>query len=66
MLVFTRKPTETVVILVGDKPIVVTLLGVQRDRARLGFEAPPEVPIHRGEIFALLQRDGRTRIRPQT
>ena len=47
MLVLTRKSGEAVVI--GDG-ITVTVLEVQGDRIRLGFNAPVDVPIHRQEI----------------
>ena len=47
MLVLTRKRGEAVVI--GDG-ITVTVLEVQGDRVRLGFNAPVDVPIHRQEI----------------
>jgi carbon storage regulator len=47
MLVLSRKRGERIVI--GDS-VTVTILDVQGDRVRLGFVAPPEVPIHREEI----------------
>jgi carbon storage regulator len=47
MLVLSRKVGERVVI--GDR-IVVTVLEVKGRQVRLGFEAPPNVPIWRGEL----------------
>jgi len=47
MLVLTRKPQEAVRI--GDD-IEVVVLEVHGDRVKLGFRAPAEVPIHRGEV----------------
>ena len=47
MLVLSRKPGEAIVIGNG---ITVTVIEVQGDRVRLGFTAPPEVPIHREEL----------------
>ena len=46
MLVLSRKVGERVVI--GDQ-IVVTVLEVKGRQVRLGFEAPPEIQIWRGE-----------------
>ena len=47
MLVFMRKPGERV--LVGDD-VEVTVLEVDGDRVKLGFNAPRYVPICRAEI----------------
>ena len=47
MLVLSRKVGERVVI--GDR-IVVTVLEVKGRQVRLGFEAPPDVQIWRGEL----------------
>ena len=47
MLVLSRKVGERVVI--GDN-IVVTVLEVKGRQVRLGFEAPPDIQIWRGEI----------------
>lgn len=51
MLVLTRKKGQRVVI--GEK-IEVTVLEVRGNRVRLGFEGPPEVPIHRHELHGKL------------
>jgi carbon storage regulator len=47
MLVLSRKPGERIVI---DGSISLMVLGVSGDRVRLGFEAPPRIPILREEI----------------
>src|SRR5262249_39001818 len=47
MLVLSRKVGERVVI--GDR-IVVTVLEVKGRQVRLGFEAPPDIQIWRGEL----------------
>jgi carbon storage regulator len=55
MLVLTRKPGQR--IRIGDE-IEVTLLEVSGDRVRLGFSAPPDVAIHRQEVYErILQND---------
>ena len=48
MLVLTRKLEESIVI--GDN-IVITILGVERDKVKIGISAPRELLILRGEIF---------------
>ena len=50
MLVLRRKIDESVIIRLGNQFIKVTLLGVERDRAKLGFTANAEVNIVREEI----------------
>lgn len=51
MLVLSRKRLEK--IRIGDD-IVVTVVAIDRDRIRLGFEAPRGVPIYREELLPLL------------
>jgi carbon storage regulator len=48
MLVFTRRRHET--IMIGDG-IEVRVLRVGREGVRLGIVAPPNVPVHRKEIY---------------
>lgn len=48
MLVLTRKTGESVVI--GDS-VRVTVIELSPGVVRLGFEAPPEVAIHREEVY---------------
>jgi len=55
MLHLTRRINEKVKI--GDD-ITIVVLGIDRGQVKLGFDAPPEVPIHREEIYTkiLLER----------
>jgi carbon storage regulator len=48
MLVFTRRRDEAIMIGEG---IEVRILRVGRDGVRLGIVAPPEVRVHRREIY---------------
>jgi carbon storage regulator len=52
MLVLSRKLNESIVI---NYDIVVTVLGVQGDRVRLGIKAPGEIPVHRQELYEKMQ-----------
>lgn len=48
MLVLSRKVGEKIYI--GDN-IVLTLVRIQGDKARIGIEAPRDIPVHRSEVL---------------
>ncbi len=52
MLILSRKPNQSIVI---NDDIVVTVLGVQGDKVRLGIDAPLEIPVHRQEVHCRIQ-----------
>jgi carbon storage regulator len=54
MLVLSRHRDET--IMIGDN-IAITVVDIRGDKVRLGVEAPPEVPVHRLEIFKKIQKE---------
>lgn len=54
MLILTRRLGETLTI--GDD-ITVTVLDVRGAQVRLGIDAPPQVPVHREEIYQKIQRE---------
>ncbi len=54
MLILTRKVGETLVI--GNE-IKITVLGYKANQVRLGIEAPPDVTVHREEIYQKIQND---------
>ena len=59
MLVLSRKVGEKIHI--ADN-IVLTVIRVQGDKVRLGFEAPREIAIHRNEVLErILEADARAR-----
>ena len=53
MLVLTRKRDESIV--VGDD-VIVTIVAIDGDRVRIGIEAPPEVAVHRLEVYEAIRR----------
>ena len=54
MLVLTRKLEESLVI---NEKIIVTVLGVEGDRVKLGIEAPKHIKIHRKEIYDAIMNE---------
>ena len=56
MLILSRKLNESIVI---DGRIVVKVLRIDKDAVKLGIQAPPELAVHRQEIYDLIQRGGK-------
>ena len=54
MLVLTRKSGESII--VGDD-ITVTVLEVKGGQVRLGIQAPPNVIIHRKELYEKIKSE---------
>jgi len=54
MLVLSRKVNESVVI---SGEIVITVVEIRDDKVRLGIEAPPQVAVHRREVFEAIRRE---------
>lgn len=52
MLVLSRKTRDAIVI---GHNIRVMVLSIGRDQVRLGIEAPPDVDVHREEVFLAIQ-----------
>jgi carbon storage regulator CsrA len=58
MLILSRHIDEGVTLTIPDgRRIVVTLVKIQRDTIRLGFEAPEDVRIHRNEVQKLVDTE---------
>jgi carbon storage regulator len=53
MLVLTRKRKEAVI--VPDCGVMVTVLEIRGGQVRLGISAPPNVRVHRREVWDRLQ-----------
>ena len=56
MLILSRKLNESIVI---DGRIVIKVLRIDKDAVKLGIQAPAELPVHRQEVYDLIQRGGR-------
>jgi carbon storage regulator len=52
MLILTRRRKQAVMI--GDT-VSITVLGIRGNQVRLGIDAPPNVAIHRREIWERIQ-----------
>lgn len=53
MLILSRRIGETLHI--GDA-ITVTVVAVHGDQVRIGVQAPREVPVYRGEVYARIEQ----------
>ncbi len=56
MLILTRRLGESITI--GDN-IKISVLGVHGRQVRLGIDAPPDVVVHREEIYVKIQQENR-------
>jgi len=52
MLILSRKKEQRIVI---NDDIVITVVGIGRDKVRLGVEAPREIPVHRSEVYQAIR-----------
>lgn len=56
MLVLSRQRDESIVI--GDN-VQITIVDIRGDKVRLGIVAPPEISVHRKEVYDAIQRENR-------
>jgi carbon storage regulator len=67
MLILTRKPSQAVMVGGNDRcerKIKVTVLEIEGNRVRLGFEADIDVPVHRFEVWERIMGAGNSGVRP--
>lgn len=70
MLILTRRPIESVILVVpagtrlpdgtvlhSDTEVVVTTLGVKGNQVRVGVKAPKWMPVHREEIWERIKAE---------
>ncbi len=57
MLVLSRKKNERIVI---NDNIEIVVVEIRGDKVRLGVEAPPEIPVHRREVYEAILRAQQT------
>lgn len=53
MLVLSRKKNEQIRI---GHDITITVIEIRNDRVRIGIEAPPEIDVHRDEVYLRIHR----------
>lgn len=53
-LILSRKENER--IMIGDN-IVITLVEIRGDKARIGVTCPREIPVHREEVWLRIKQD---------
>lgn len=54
MLVLSRQRDES--IMIGDN-VEITIVDIRGDKVRLGISAPPQVAVHRKEVYDAIQRE---------
>ncbi|MGA9575636.1 MAG: carbon storage regulator CsrA [Lysobacterales bacterium] len=57
MLILTRRMGEKLII--GDN-VTITMLGQKGQQVRVGIEAPPDVQVHREEIYKRIVKERET------
>jgi carbon storage regulator (csrA) len=56
MLVLSRQLDQSIII---DGRIVITVVDIRGDRVRLGIDAPPEITVHRQELYEAIRREAK-------
>jgi carbon storage regulator len=62
MLILSRKSGESIVI---DGRVRVKVVRVEGDVVKVGIEAPADVPVHREEVYAEIQRNNQLALTQQ-
>ena len=51
MLVLSRKEGEQIVVSIGERTVVIGIVDCRRGKVRIGVTAPPDITVHRQEIW---------------
>jgi carbon storage regulator len=62
VLILSRKIGEDIVIKMDNKTIKIKLLEDQMGNIKLGFDAPKEIKIYRGEIYEEIVKENKSSI----
>lgn len=54
MLVLSRKKNESIII---NEDITIVIVEIRGDKVRVGIEAPPEVSVHRREVYDAIKKN---------
>ncbi len=54
MLVLSRQRDET--IMIGDD-VEITVVDIRGDKVRLGITAPPQIAVHRKEVYEAIRKE---------
>jgi carbon storage regulator len=58
MLVLSRYRNEKIVIgEPGPNQVVITIVDIRGDKVRLGINADKSIPVHREEVYEMIERD---------
>ncbi len=55
MLVLTRRKGESIIVGI-DGGVEIEIIELRGDRVRIGITAPPEIAVHRREVYEAIQR----------
>jgi carbon storage regulator len=51
MLILSRRSQESFVIGEGENAVLITLVRIEGEKAKIGIAAPRDVPVHRLEVY---------------
>lgn len=54
MLVMSRKKNESIII---NDDVTVVVVEIRGDKVRLGIEHPPDMSVHRNEVYEAIRRN---------
>jgi len=61
VLVLSRKRNEKIIIGSGENKIEIMIVDIKGDKVRLGIQAKAEIPIHREEVWNIIQKENESK-----